>query len=167
MKAAGTFAPEDLVSAAWVHLRPRKSLALVGLLLLALVVGMTMFIFLTGSAHEVGWAAWAMPGFTLYGALVFGVGIPYKCRRSYAQRKDLQRPCTFAAGEGGFEFSTEGITGTKKWSDYLKWKEGEKCFMLYMSDNVYQVIPKRFLQSEDDARAFREIFERKIARRVT
>jgi hypothetical protein len=36
-----------------------------------------------------------------------------------------------------------------------------------MSDNVYQVIPKRFLQSEDDARAFREIFERKIARRVT
>jgi len=77
----------------------------------------------------------------------------------------LQRPCTFYAQEEGLQFSTEGISGTKAWSDYVKWKEGGSGFLIYMSDNLYQVVPKRFLGSESDVNAFRELLRSKVARR--
>jgi hypothetical protein len=77
----------------------------------------------------------------------------------------LQRPCTFHTEEKGLRFSTEGISGTKAWSDYFKWKEGKNCFLIYMSDNMYQVIPKRFLESESEIKTFREILQRNVARR--
>jgi hypothetical protein len=166
MRATGTFAAHDLVSASWVHLRPRKSLAILGLLLLASGIVLSVFVLVTGDMRQGGWEAWAVPAFILYVTLVFGIGIPYKCRRSYRQRKDLQRPCMFTASEEGLQFSAEGITGMKKWSDYVKWKEGRHCFLLYMSDSLYQLLPKRFLQSETEVAAFREMLQRNVARRV-
>jgi len=165
VNASGTYTAEDLVWASWVHLRPRRSLAIAGLILLALALGLTSITFVNGNPHEAGWERWVVPGFLLYFALAFGVGIPYKCRRAYQQRKDLQRPCTFCAQEEGLQFSTEGISGTKAWSDYVKWKEGRSSFLIYMSDNLYQVMPKRFLGSDTEVGAFRELLQRKVARR--
>ena len=88
--------------------------------------------------------------------------VPYKCRRAYAQRKDLQRECTFLPSEEGLAFKSADTEGEKRWSDYLKWKEGKSVFLLYMSDNLYQLVPKRFFASEADIERFRDILTRKI-----
>jgi hypothetical protein len=146
-------------------MRPRRSLAVVGIILVALGVGLALVMLVSGNPQETNWATFIVPGVLLYFALIFGLGIPYKCRRAFSQRKDLQRPCTFHTEEKGLRFSTEGISGTKAWSDYFKWKEGKNCFLIYMSDNMYQVIPKRFLESESEVRTFREILQRNVARR--
>ena len=114
---------------------------------------------------DYGWARWALPAMLLYLALSFGFGIPFKSKRAYKQRKDLQRPCSFSIGSTGLYISSEGLAGTKPWTDYLKWKEGKTLFLVYLSDNLYQVIPKRFFASESDLNAFREVLSQEIPRR--
>jgi len=166
MKGSGTYAPDDLISAVWVHLRPRRSLAILGSLLLALCLAGDAVMLFNANEFGLGWTRWAVPGALLYLALFFGIGIPYRCRRTYQQRKDLQRPCAFLAEDQGLQFSTSDASGIKAWSDYVKWKEGKHCFLLYMSDRLYQVIPKRFLGSEEAVSEFREIVRRKVAREV-
>lgn len=52
----------------------------------------------------------------------------------------------------------------KPWSDYLRWKEGGKCFLLYMSDNLFQIVPKRFFHSDSDIDTFREMLTMRIGR---
>ena len=51
--------------------------------------------------------------------------------------------------------------------DRLSQVEGRtSAFLLYMSDNLYQVVPKRFFASDSDLRAFRELVGKRIARRA-
>lgn len=166
MNFSGTYTANDLISANWVHLQPRRSVGIAGLILLVLALLSSWMLFFTSIARGAEWTRWVIPGGLLYLGLTFGVGIPYKCRRAYKQRKDLQRLCNYSASDAGLAFSSEGVAGTKPWTDYLKWKEGSKVFLIYMSDQLYQVMPKRFFSSESDVDAFRELLSRKIQRRV-
>ncbi len=62
MTIGGTYTANDLVSAAWVHLRPRRSLGIVGILLLVLLV-LAVWLSLFGAHTESGgWAKWLGPG---------------------------------------------------------------------------------------------------------
>ncbi len=90
--------------------------------------------------------------------------VPYKCRRAYEQRKDLHRECTFTPSDEGLSFKSVDVEGKKAWSDYLKWKEGKSVFLLYMSDNLYQLVPKRFFATGADIDAFRDTLSRRVKR---
>jgi len=161
----GTFSPRDLKDANWSHLRPRRTLAVVGLLVVAAFCWALWFAFFGAWSADVGWLRWAMLAAGIYLIGFFAIGIPYKVRRTYRQRKDLQRPCAFLPSESGLGVETEGSRGVKPWSDYLKWKEGKSVFLLYMSDHMYQVIPKHFFSSPDEVNSFRNLLEQKVARR--
>jgi hypothetical protein len=160
----GTYTPQDLWAASWSHIRPRRSLAVVGVLLAGAFVWALWAAFFGRFSAEAGWTRWVMIAVGIYLVGYFGVGIPYFTRRAFRQRKDLQRPCKFTPSESGLGFETEGAQGAKPWSDYLKWKEGKSAFLLYMSDGMYQVLPKRFFSSPDEVDAFREMVREKVAR---
>jgi hypothetical protein len=166
MNISGTYTTADLISATWIHLRPRRSLGILGVVVILLsLVAVYLAFFGQYSAHP-GWSRWILVAALLYLALALGLGIPYRSHRTYQQRKDLQRPCSFSPSDSGLLFSTEGASGTKPWSDYLKWKEGRDTILLYMSDNLYQMIPKRFFASEKDLEMFRELLHQKFQRHV-
>jgi len=154
MTIIGTYTAKDLVSPAWVHMRPRRSLMMLGCLVALLALFALWLSFSGPSAETQGWEKWLLPGAILYLALSFGLWMPHRLRRAYRQRKDLHRRCSFAISHTGLHFETDGIAGTKPWSDYLKWKVGETVILLYMSDNMYQAIPKHFFASESEFEEF-------------
>jgi hypothetical protein len=165
MKIQGTFTERDLRNAGWTNLRPRRTFAVVGVLIVAAFCWALWLAFFGNGFDEPGWVRWAMLSVAVYSVLFFIFGIPYRVRRTYRQRKDLQRPCTYLPSEKGLGFETEGAQGTKAWSDYLKWKEGRSVFLLYMSDQMFHVIPKRFFSSVDELNAFRELLAERVAPR--
>jgi len=162
----GIFSPNDLVSAAWVHMRPRRGFAIAGILIVVLgfVALWVMFFGPGASAPELSWARWGLVGSYVYLFAWLAIGIPYKSRRSYKQRKDLQRECTFAATDAGLSSSNQNAQGVKPWEDYLKWKEGKLVFLVYLSDNMFQIIPKRFFDSAEEINAFRQIVRARVPR---
>jgi hypothetical protein len=159
----GTFTPNDLASANWVHIRPRRSLAMVGLVLIALCFWALWFSFFGPMAAMSQWPGWAILAFFGYvGA--WAAFVPYKVRRTFLQRKDLQRECVFSPSEAGLGFNSLDAEVLKPWSDYLKWKEGKGAFLLYLSDSMYQLVPKRFFDSEAEVISFRETLKANVSR---
>lgn len=166
LSITGTYTASDVMSATWLSLRPSRSWRVAGVVLIPVLLWATWMEFYGPRAEAGGWMRWIIPGAALYIAFVLGILLPRKSRRVYEQRKDLQRPCSFSASDAGLLSSAEGVTGLKPWSDYLKWKESDSTLLLYMSDHMYQIIPKRFFASAADLDAFRSVVGQKIANRV-
>lgn len=159
----GTIQVEDLISANWVHIRPRRTLALIDITLLALFFLAVILAFF-GGRREPDWQDWLMLLLVPCVATIVAFVVPYKCRRAYEQRKDLQKECTLLPSDEGLSFKSADVEGMKAWSDYLKWKEGKSVFLLYVSDNLYQLVPKRFFATEADIENFRDTLTRRVKR---
>lgn len=161
----GTYTADDLIAAQRLHLRPRPVLRVVGIVLLALacVAAVAMFVGPV-AADTPSVVKWALLASIAYFPILFAVLIPYRARRSFRQRKDLQRETSFAASEDGIHLQGENMQGTKPWSDYLKWKEGKRTFLVYLSDNMFHVVPKRFFDPESEVAGFRALLEQKVPR---
>jgi hypothetical protein len=162
LQITGTYTIKDLEAAAWVHIRLRRSFAILGLLLIAVALFILGYAFFSSRPTSLGWGLWVLVAGLLYIVLFLCFGIPFNARRMYKQRKDLQRECTFSVSELGLHFSTEGMAGTKPWTDYLSWKEGKDTVLIYIADNLYQMIPKRFFTSDADLQAFRQYLSQRV-----
>jgi len=163
MELKGRIAVEDLMTAQWVHVRPRRSFAVVGILLL----GLGVFIWADSFSGRRQWLTnptnWILPGVFAYLAFMAFIWIPRKIRLSYNQRKDFRHEISMVVTNAGVASHTEQGNGMRPWSDYLKWKEGKSIFLLYLSDQMFQMVPKRFFATHEDIDAFRSIVRHSIA----
>lgn len=164
MKFKGTLQPEDFLSAQWLHIKPRRSFATVGVFLLALMLWALWFSFFSGRQLQAGWEGWLIIGVLSYSLFIFFIYIPLKIRRNYRQRKELRKEFIFVATDNSLNVEFENGHYIQAWTDYLKWKEGRNLFLLYHSDNRYQAIPKRFFHSAGDIDVFREMLQEKVKR---
>jgi len=162
MELRGRVAVEDLMAAQWVHVRPRRSLAVLGILLLALAIFVMATSFVGHRQSLTDPTAWILPGILAYLAFTAFVWVPRKVRRSYSQRKDLQHEITLNVTHTGVEARTDQGYSVKPWSDYLRWKEGKSVFLLYLSDHLFQIVPKRFFATREDIDAFRSVISQSI-----
>jgi hypothetical protein len=163
MELKGRIAVEDLMAAQWVHVRPKRSLAVVGILLLGVAVFAMADSFLGHRQSLTDPKTWILPGVLAYLAFIAFIWIPRKVRRSYFQRKDLHHDISMVVTNDGIASRSEQGYSMKPWSDYLKWKEGKSVFLLYLSDHMFQMIPKRFFAVHKDVDAFRSMVRQSIA----
>jgi hypothetical protein len=155
----GTFQVADLLSAQKAHLFGKKSTWIS----MAVTGGTLLF---------TGWIVFKTPGTLETFAwiwLAFLILVPLQIflfrrnvRRNYLQRKDLHREAFFEPSDSGLASRTENANAIKPWSDYLKWSESPRVFMLYMSDNLFQVVPKHFFSSNMEVDSFRELLRARI-----
>lgn len=162
MELKGRVVVSDLLAAQWVHVRPRRSLAVAGVLLLGLTIFVMVASFVGHRQSLTDPTAWILPGILAYLAFTAFVWVPRKVRRSFSQRKDLQHEISMMATSAGIEARTEQGYGVKPWSDYLKWKEGKSVFLLYLSDHLFQIVPKHFFSARGDIDAFRDLIRQSI-----
>jgi len=161
MNCQGTISFKDYLAAQWVHVRPRPFLAFLGVVLLALAVWVILRIFLTSYHHPYSTGDWIFVTALSYLSLlpIFGW---YRSRKTYSQRKDLHREISFSVNENGLEVRSENAHAIKAWSDFHKWKEGKTMFLLYLSDNMFQLVPKHFFENETAVASFRAVLQAKI-----
>ena len=150
----GTLTEGDVMAAQWLHIKPRPIFAVIGVSLLAVTAWALWYAL---SRPKVLGAAWLMVG----GILLIAAGamlLRYKALRNYRQRKAMQRDIRFATTDTGLAGVSEtGLGGTVPWTDFLKWKEDRGLFLLYVSDDSFLILPKRYFRSAVDISAFREI----------
>ena len=158
----GIFQPRDYVRAQYLHIRPRPFYKVLGTLVLALFL----------------WAAWLSLTSGDFGAfdvlflvtivaliLNFTVYIPWKTRRVYRQQKALQREQSFKFDDAGASISNENGQATMPWSDYLKWKQNDHLILLYLSDCMYHMLPRRMFVDPTAFERLGEILTSKIGQK--
>ncbi|SEQ28823.1 YcxB-like protein [Devosia sp. YR412] len=146
---------DDLVAAGqlygWSGLTQRRTmigLVLLWLIILPLVAWLTL-----GPAMGDPQALQNNAGFLLALSLapfaataaVMQVIMPVAARRTFRQQRSLQ-------GELAYRWTSEHLTADTEygafdmpWSHFLRWSEDKRTILLFESDRLYRVIPKRVL----------------------
>jgi hypothetical protein len=69
-------------------------------------------------------------------------GLPRNVARLHAQQKDFAHPFVYRWDDEFLEGIGMSGQSRRRWADYSKAKEDEHCFLLYQSDNLFEMLPK-------------------------
>ena len=161
MEMKGVLRPSDLFAAEWLRIKPRRSYAIVGVLLLILVAWV---LWVRLNEPHIPTDAWVVLACILYLFGYFVIWIPHRVKKIYRQRKGMQREVKISTTESGLLVTTENGHMNIPWSDFRDWKESRSIFLLFLSDIESSTLPKHFFNSENDVDNFREILRNKVNR---
>ena len=88
--------------------------------------------------------------------------LPIKSRRSYAAHKLLQSPITYSWDLNNFIARSEYGNSTIPWSKFLKYKENEETFLLYISRSQFYCIPKHAFPTDGIRNEFATVVRSQI-----
>ena len=88
--------------------------------------------------------------------------LPRRSRRIFGQQRSLHAPYRTEFSDGGVASRSETITSNHPWDHYIKWKEDAEYFLLYLSDIMFQIVPKRFLHGPTASDDLRDILLRRL-----
>jgi YcxB-like protein len=106
-------------------------------------------------------AAFILP--SLYRKVV----LPKQVKQSFEQQKSLSLPFEMELTERGMHTSNELGNNTVPWEYFTKWKENEDIVVLYQSDNIIHMIPKRLFPDPQQLEMVKSLLQKNIVTRAT
>ncbi|HEX9347446.1 MAG TPA: YcxB family protein, partial [Gemmatimonadales bacterium] len=88
--------------------------------------------------------------------------LPRRVRRVYSQQRNLQLPFESVCTESGIESSNANSTNRLPWNHLIRWKEGPALFVVYQSDLIFNIVPKRCFAEPDQVDAFRSLLTERL-----
>jgi len=76
--------------------------------------------------------------------------IPFHAKRQYRQRRGIRNEIFMSTSGHGINFKGESGESKLLWSDIHKWKVGKGIYLLYVSSNMYHMVPCRALSNENE-----------------
>ncbi len=145
----GKFELADLKAAQNLHAMPGKRTWIGISFLLGLFVMLMIGAVVLGIMGRLSWWLVAYPVFILgFVALYWFVLRPSQITRAYKQHKELSSPFEMELTEEGYAIKNLSGTGKVPWKDFAKWKVDKNIILLYRTDNMFNMVPKRLLQDE-------------------
>lgn len=162
MKLKGQLQWTDYLNSQLLHLRPDGLVRIsLYLLLPGMVCGFVggLYMFITGQL-EIPIISFApFFGFVVIIFLYRYVILPKRVKKIFYQQKELSSPFEYEFTETGMVASNEFGSSNRPWEHFNKWKENKELLMLYYSDVMYSIIPKRIFfdsQQIETVKAFLE-----------
>ena len=84
------------------------------------------------------------------------VFLPHKVKKLYAQYKGITSPITYEWDAERLIGSSERGHGEKQWKDYAKVRENNRVFLLYITDYLFEVVPKEWFSESEKLEEFRK-----------
>jgi hypothetical protein len=142
MKASGQHKWTDYYEAQLLHLRPPLWAKVVIYLFIGLCGVAAVILVLRG---ELYWLEIINGVIIIVVFLIIRfVYLPWRVQRSFAQHREFSVPWEIVVTETGLEISNEYGHIIRPWSEFIKWREDDQLLLLYESDSLYRVFPKRF-----------------------
>jgi hypothetical protein len=146
---------DDLLAGKYLSVRPRLGEKIwQGFILVALMVTWAFGLYEL-SQGKVSFMCWMSP------LVFFGVGVflfiflPWLTKRQYKQHKLLHKPFEIEFTEQSIFSSSEYGNGSIPWTDFVKWRENKKMFLVYQSSSLMHIIPKRIFNNAEEEQTLR------------
>ncbi|HEX5314509.1 MAG TPA: YcxB family protein [Gammaproteobacteria bacterium] len=88
--------------------------------------------------------------------------IPIVAKRRFRASKALARPFRLDWNEDGLEIESAIGIARPPWSDFRKWRENGRLFLVYSPTGVARILPKASFPNRSGAEEFRSLLERKL-----
>ncbi|HET7921552.1 MAG TPA: YcxB family protein [Gammaproteobacteria bacterium] len=105
--------------------------------------------------------AWSVLLWVLIGIAKF-VLIPVIARKRFKWQKRLQRPYNLSWNKDTFYMKGEHGESHTSWSDFSKWRESKHMILVYITDGLFRLIPKRAFKDSSAVTDFSQILYDKI-----
>jgi hypothetical protein len=153
----GKFELEDIKAAQALHARAGKTIQWILYILMAGVLITGVWSVMSESRGGFDWSLMVFP-LVLAGvfALSWFVLRPIQVKRLYTQNKELSSQFEMTLAEMGYAITNSYGSAVIPWKDYAKWKADDKIILLYRSDNMFNMVPKRLLNGEGDTQFIME-----------
>lgn len=146
----------DYVQAQYLHLRPRPLIKWLGIFLIVLFVLVTLQQIIIPQGGRITILPYILIAVGFYLVIIYGIWLPYRTKKIYKQQKTLQEP--FESEISSDEFISTNSLGTARlrWKDFHKYKVGKDMILVYQSDLMFHMFPRRWF-CEGDYERFLEI----------
>jgi Na+/melibiose symporter-like transporter len=153
--------PEDYVRAQRLHAGPRVYFV-VGSFMLAVL---SLIVFVSGDAHD--GRTWVVTGgLWVIWFLVFCLtqprGMARRAAKTFSQQKTLQVPFEGEITDEKWHVRSEIGESRISWADFHKWKGNKNLVLVYQSDRLFNMFPRRFFISDEEFQSFKELLTRAI-----
>jgi len=91
--------------------------------------------------------------------------IPGKIRRRYWENRLLHDEVRRILSEEGTSVTSAHAEYNLPWDTFAKWRETPGAFLIYPSPTLYNTLPKRAFENEDDIRWFREVLTARVSKK--
>jgi len=135
-------------------MRPRPGFKVAGIIVVLLFFAVFIWKLCRPSEWDDGTAIMAIA--LVYLLAYFFVLLPWRAKRSFKQNKFLEHKTTFRIDGSGLHTSSELGSVSIPWDHLRKWKENDGLVLLYLTDRMYYVFPKRLFES-DSWQEFRDL----------
>lgn len=162
----GKFEPKDYIKAQYLHLRPKPWFKYVVIALLSLCL-----VILLASASSADSFINALINFVpilifgLFYIFILFVIMPWNVRRIFSQQKTLHSEHTTVISPETIESTSEHGSMKMRLSDFHRYKVGKDMILLYQSQSLFHMFPRRLFASEEDFQTFISYLEANIGRR--
>lgn len=150
----------DVVAAMWLHARPSGVPLYVmsaGLLLFLAAEAYVVWTYVqSGYAPELSpWNTAPYLGGLVALAAAWALYLRWTARRSFRQSKLVRDAAELSWDDSRLTTRSESGHSAIAWSDYVKWKENDQLYLVYISDHLYHVVPKRAFGTPELEASFR------------
>ena len=160
----GQLAPDDYLAATNLHMRKRGWKRLAWILVWS-VLGVAAFMFGLIALRE---PSSGLPNLSvillIFIAYLFvrTVYLPRRVRRIFSQQKNLQLPFESTVTDSGIDSTNANGKTHLPWSHVIRWKEGATVFIVYQSDLMFCIVPKRLFTHPEHLDAFRALLTEQV-----
>ena len=163
MEFSSRIEPDDYVRAQFLHIRPRPLYKWLGLILgFLLIFTLAASFYVAVTRHDYSPSLLFMPACLGYLLFYFFVLLPRRTKKIYRQQKLLQQPLLIRISDEQFYSKNEYGESSLPWNTFLKWKEGKDLFLVYQTDRLFHMLPKRFFPSAEATDELREILRKHL-----
>lgn len=155
-------AEEDYLGAIRLNLRPRKSLRIVGTVLLALIaLVVCAALGMAAAGGQMSNRTWGGLFILVYVPLWYFVIVPFQASRTYKASPLLARPTAVEISEECVRFNNGDGEARVPWEDFIRWKANKRLLLLYTAPSAYAILPLDFF-TEDECEQVLAIAEAKL-----
>ncbi|MUG98173.1 YcxB family protein [Scytonema sp. UIC 10036] len=94
--------------------------------------------------------------------LVIRISRNFVLSRTWNSQPGLKNEIRVEASEEALQINTELSESKMKWLIYTHWRETPNLFMVYQSNNCFNLFPKRAFGSDEQMNEFRELLRAKL-----
>ena len=165
MEYKGQVTAKDYINAQWLHLRPRILFRYIGFVISIFIgIGLVGTVVDAIAGDDVELIFWVIWGAFLYAGIWFLAINPVRWKKHYKQQKLLHEPFEFVFSDDRIQSRSKVGEGLLDWDVFLKWKEGKNTFLLYQSDILMHILPKRYIKTTEQIDEFRNLFTTKMGK---
>ena len=152
----------DYLSAQNLHRRWSRRKAIVVILLAILAGALGWVLWRQGVRPIAGGILGGLIGGIIGGSIIRYFYVPWKARRVFRQQKSFQREFALSWNTDGVHSKDANGEYSSGWSDFTRWRENERLFLLYLSDIQFYMVPKRAFNSGVELNDFRDHLVRSV-----